>query len=81
MGVNDSISSSRLGDEVTSEKRNVLTEGAAVVDGEEEDDVAAGVVGVGEEGEVFLLGGPGAVTLCDFHILNVPTFDHEVSGI
>lgn len=59
----------------------VALEGAAVVDGEEEDDVAAGVVGVGEDGEVFLLGGPGAVTLCDFHILNVPTFDHEVSGI
>lgn len=61
MGVNDSISSSRLGDEVTSEKRKLLTEGAAVVDGEEEDYVAAGVVGVGEDGEVFLLGGPGAL--------------------
>jgi len=39
----------------------VALEGAGVVDGEEEEDVAGGVVGFGEEGEVFFLGGPGAL--------------------
>lgn len=39
----------------------VALEGAAVVDGEEEDDVAAGFVGLGEVVEVLLLGGPCAL--------------------
>lgn len=43
----------------------VALERAAAVDGEEEDDVAAGLVGFGEGVEVLLLGGPCALWMGD----------------
>lgn len=41
----------------------VTLKGAAVINGEEEDDVAAGFVGFGQVVEVLFLGGPGALEM------------------
>lgn len=58
---------------------HVALEGHAAVDAEEQDDVAAGVEGVGEQALVLLLRRPQAV----FHRLRdvfvVPGLDHEVA--
>ena len=53
----------------------------AFVYAEKENNVAAGVEGVGEELCVFLLRRPCAVFLCFGDVAMVPAFDHKVAYV